>query len=208
VTNQNQSRRPLPKSVYRRRQIGCLAIVILLVAVIWGVVALASGVSGTKASPTNSNSPASTAAAGEHCAPGAVVVTPLVTDAGKKESRASFGANEKPYFGFTLTNTGDVDCSFNVGSAQQFFTVTSGAETYWTSSDCDRSATFDKTMVLTAGQKISSEPTLWERVRSSVDGCNAASGQAEVPAGGATFRLNVSVAGVLSDPAKGAFILR
>ena len=181
---------------------------ILLVAVIWGLVAMASGVNGSKANPTNSNSPASTAGSGEHCAPGAVVVAPVVTDAGKKESRASFGSSEKPYFGFTLTNTGDVDCSFNVGSAQQFFTVTSGAETYWSSGDCDRSATFDKTMVLTAGQKISSEPTLWERVRSSVDGCNAASGQDSVPAGGATFRLNVSVAGVLSDPAKGAFILR
>ena len=183
---------------------------ILLVAVIWGAVAIANGVNqpGAKPGPTNSLNPASTAGAGEHCAPGAIVVTPVITDSGLKESRASFEASEKPYFGFTLTNTGEVDCSFNVGSAQQFFTVSSGADTYWTSRDCDRSATLDKTMVLTAGQKISSQPTAWDRVRSSVDGCNAASGQPEVPAGGATFHLNVSVAGVLSDPAKGAFILR
>jgi len=210
VTNQNPARRPLPKSVYRRRQIGCLALVILLVAIIWGVVAIANGVNqlGAKAGPTNSLSPASTAGAGEHCAPGAVVVTPVITDSGMTESRASFGATEKPYFGFTLTNTGDVDCSFNVGSAQQFFTVSSGPETYWTSKDCDRSATVDKTMVLTAGQVVSSQPTVWDRVRSSTTGCNAASGQSVVPAGGATFHLNVSVAGVLSDPTKGAFILR
>ncbi|MEY4367352.1 MAG: hypothetical protein RLZ28_767 [Actinomycetota bacterium] len=184
--------------------------VVLLVAAIWGVVAIANGLNQTGAKPgaTNSLNPASTAGSGEHCAPGAIVVTPVITDSGLKESRASFGSSEKPYFGFTLTNTGEVDCSFNVGSAEQFFTVSSGADTYWTSRDCDRSATLDKTMVLTAGQKISSQPTVWDRVRSSVDGCNAASGQAAVPAGGATFHLNVSVAGVLSDPAKGAFILR
>jgi len=210
VSKQNQNRQPLPKSVYRRRQIGCFAIVILLVAVIWGIVAIANGVNqlGAKPNPTNSLSESSTAGAGEHCAPGAVVVTPVVTDSGLTESRASFGASEKPYFGFTLTNTGVVDCSFNVGSAGQFFTVSSGPETYWTSKDCDRSATVDKTMILTAGQVVSSQPTVWDRVRSSVGGCNAASGQPTVPAGGATFHLNVSVAGVLSDPAIGAFILR
>ena len=63
-------------------------------------------------------------------------------------------------------------------------------------------------MVIKAGETLPSQPTSWDRVRSSATGCSAASGQSVVPAGGATFRLNVSVAGVLSDPTEGTFILR
>jgi hypothetical protein len=184
--------------------------VIILAAIVWGISSLVSSLSNPASSSSNSptNTPASTAAAGEHCAPGAIVVTPVVTDKAGKEARQSFGTKELPYFGFTLTNTSEVDCKFNVGSAEQFYSVTSGSDVYWSSKDCDRTGTVDLDMVIKAGEKLDSASTVWERVRSSSSGCNAASGQAAVPAGGATFHLNVSVAGVLSDPAKGAFILR
>jgi len=182
----------------------------LLVAVIWGIVSLASGLNsrGSAANPSASISAASTAGSGDPCAPGAIVVKPFVTDKTLTDPRQSFGSTETPYFGFSLTNTGAVDCSFNVGSAQQFFTVTSGSEVYWSSKDCDRSGTLDMMKVIKVGETISSQPNSWDRVRSSATGCNAASGQAAVPAGGATFHLNVSVAGVLSDPGQGSFILR
>ena len=196
--------------MYRRRQIGCGVLLLIVIAVIWGIAALANSLSHPSGPGPGSSSlpPVSTAAAGEPCAPGAVVVKPFVTDKTLTAPRKSFGAAETPYFGFSLTNTGAVDCSFNVGSAQQFLTVTSGAEVYWSSKDCDRTATFDKTMVIKAGETLPSQPTSWDRVRSSATGCSAASGQSVVPAGGATFRLNVSVAGVLSDPTEGTFILR
>ena len=210
MSNQNPNRRRLPKQVYRRRQIGCLALVVVLVAIIWAITSLAANLNNA-AKPGGNNSsltPAATAGSGEPCAPGAIVVAPTVTDKAGKEPRQSFGTQELPYFGFTLTNTGQVDCKFNVGSAQQFLTVTSGSDVYWTSKDCDRTGTVDLEMVIKAGESLPSQPTSWDRVRSSATGCNLASGQAAVPAGGATFHLNVSVAGVLSDPAKGAFILR
>jgi hypothetical protein len=209
VSNSNPNRR-LPKQVYRRRQIGCLLVIALLVAVIWGIVALANGVNslGKTGNPGATNTTASTAGAGEACAPGAIVVKPFVTDQTTTEPRQSFGSKETPYFGFTLKNIGAVDCSFNVGSAQQFYSVTSGAEVYWSSKDCDRSGTLDMMKVIKVGESLSSQATSWDRVRSSTTGCNAASGQSAVPAGGATFHLNVSVAGVLSDPGQGSFILR
>ena len=131
-----------------------------------------------------------------------------MTDKTLTDPRQSFGASENPYFGFSLKNIGTVDCNFNVGSAQQFFTVTSGAEVYWSSKDCDRSATLDMMRIIKVGETLPSQPTEWQRVRSSATGCNAASGQSTVPGGGATFHLNVSVAGVLSEPGQGAFILR
>ena len=210
MSNSNPNNRRLPKHIYRRRQIGCLLLVAILVAVIWGIVSLASALNsmGKSSDPKASISAASTAGAGEACAPGAVVVKPFVTDKTLTDARQSFGPSETPYFGFSLTNTGVVDCTFNVGSAQQFYTVTSGAEIYWSSKDCDRSGTLDMMKVIKVGETLSSQPTSWDRVRSSTTGCNAASGQAAVPAGGATFHLNVSVAGVLSEPGQGAFILR
>lgn len=182
----------------------------MLVGVIWGIASLANNLnSGNKAgNPSASLTAASTAGAGEACAPGAITVKPFVTDKGLTDARSSFGPNELPYFGFSLTNNGTVDCSFNVGSAQQFYTVTSGAEVYWSSKDCDRSATLDMMKVIKVGETLTSQPTSWDRVRSSATGCSAASGQTSVPAGGATFHLNVSVAGVLSEPGQGAFILR
>jgi len=210
VSNQSQNRRPLPKKVYRRRQIGCGFLLVIVIAVIWGVASLANNLNHS-ANPGATNSaltPAATAGSGEPCAPGAITVAPLVTDKTLTTPRQSFSANEMPYFGFSLKNVGTVDCSFNVGSAQQFLTVTSGSETYWSSKDCDRTATFDKAMVIKAGESLTSQPTSWDRVRSSATGCNAASSQSAVPAGGATFRLSVSVAGVLSDKSQGAFILR
>lgn len=183
---------------------------VVVIALIWAIVALASNLNNAANPGGNAAglTPVSTAGSGEPCAPGAIIVSPTVTDKTLTEPRHSFGPTELPYFGFTLTNSGAVDCSFNVGSAQQFLTVTSGAEVYWSSKDCDRTGTVDKTMVIKAGESLPSQPTSWDRVRSSATGCNAASGQSAVPAGGATFHLNVSVAGVLSDPGQGAFILR
>jgi hypothetical protein len=206
----NQNRKPLPRQIYRRRQIGCGLLLVIVIAVIWGVASLANQLNHA-ANPGASNSlltPASTAGSGEPCAPGAIEVTPLVTDKTLTTPRAGFGSTEMPYFGFSLKNVGAVDCSFNVGSAQQFLTVTSGSEVYWSSKDCDRTATLDKNMVIKAGESLTSQPTSWDRVRSSSTGCNAASGQSAVPAGGATFHLGVSVADVLSDKTQGAFILR
>ncbi len=210
MSNQNQNRRPLPKQVYRRRQIGCALLLVVVIAIVWGIASLANNINHSAGTAISNPSltAAATVGSGEPCAPGAIAVKPFVTDKTLTAARQSFGSTETPYFGFSLKNIGAVDCSFNVGSAQQFLTVTSGSEVYWSSKDCDRSATFDKTMVIKVGQSLNSQPTSWDRVRSSTTGCNAASGQTAVPAGGATFHLSVSVAGVLSDKTQGAFILR
>jgi hypothetical protein len=95
-----------------------------------------------------------------------------------------------------VTNTGSSDCVINLGSGQQKLVVTSGEEQWWSSADCQVDPT-DQDVTLTAGQTLSTPAIAWDRTRSTIDTCDADSRQA-VPAGGATYRLTVSVGDITS----------
>jgi len=80
------------------------------------------------------------------------------------------------------------------------FTVTSGTEVYWTSTDCQVDA-IDAEVSLAPGTPISSSaPIVWDRTRSAPDTCEGP--REAVPAGGASYHLTVSVDGFASAETK------
>ncbi|MFT4136773.1 hypothetical protein [Microbacterium sp.] len=137
----------------------------------------------TEAAPTPSVSP--TGEALDACTTANVSVT-AVTD---KESYAS---GELPQLSMTLTNDGDEACLINVGTTTQAFTITSGSDTWWRSTDCQTEPS-DQVVTLDAHQTVSSlTPLQWDRTRSAVDTCSSA--RPAAPAG--YFHLSVSVGGI------------
>ena len=108
-----------------------------------------------------------------------------------------YAPEQQPQFSIQLTNAGDVDCTLNVGTSTQTFTVRSGEDVWWRSTDC-QSEPSDMEVTLEAGQTVtSSEPVVWDRTRSSVDTCESETRPA-APGGGASYYLAVSIGGVES----------
>ena len=114
--------------------------------------------------------------------------------------KSEYAAWENPLLSIRLTNNG-ADCTLNVGTAAQAFTVTSGSDTWWRSTDC-QSEPSDMLVLLEAGQTVeSSTPVEWDRTRSSVDTCSDA-GRPGAPGGGASYYLDVEIGGIGStEPA-------
>ena len=98
--------------------------------------------------------------------------------------------------GMKLTNTGSVDCILDVGTSKQRFTITSGQDTWWRSSDC-QSEPSDYVVTLTAGQTVeSAEPYLtWDRTRSDPSTC-ANPSRPRAPGAGAAYNLAVELGDV------------
>lgn len=196
----SSTRGPLPSSVYRRRR---LAVLLGALAVLVGIVLIIiRPTEPALPAPTSPPVPAEPVAPSVEptptgpppCAPGQVQVTP-VTDA------ESYGEGRIPQLSWTLANLGTVECVIDVGTARQIFTVSSGSDTIWTSTDCQTGAT-DTPYTLPPGPgavPVVSTPIPWERVRSSPDTC--AADRPQVPAGGAAYQLSVSVGGVSSTQA-------
>lgn len=139
---------------------------------------------------TPSPAPSSSADAIQACSPQQVMVE-------GKADKESYAAGEDPQLTITLTNTGAADCTINVGSATQVFTVSSGSDVWWRSTDCQANPT-DQIVTLKAGQTASSsKPVPWDRTRSSVDTCDSEN-RPHAGAGGATYRLSVSIGGIAS----------
>jgi hypothetical protein len=205
---------PQPKKVYWRRRLVVLLVALAIVAVVVLIVvrpgsgpADASGgvihtgpppTTATDAPDAGATDPASTPGAvdapsttppGEvaACAAGNISITP-VTDA------ANYDATTKPQLSFTITNTGSEACKINAGTSQQIYTITSGDETYWVSTDCQTDPS-DTEAVLEPGVAVASTPFTWDRTRSSKDTCSATD-RPQVPAAGASYHLNVQVAGI------------
>jgi hypothetical protein len=103
-----------------------------------------------------------------------------------------------------VTNTGMEPCTANLGTTTQVFTISSGSDVYWKSTDCQTGAE-DAEVELAARTPQTSSPFEWSRQRSSTTTCQEAERPA-VPAGGATYTLSVEVAGVKSAEPK-SFLL-
>ncbi|WP_022893959.1 hypothetical protein [Agromyces subbeticus] len=193
--------------VYRRRRIvvliGLIAVIIAIVLVIvrpgasQGDEAGGAGASPsavpTTAPETTSIPTEPTAADGDPCAPEQVSVE-AITD------KSSYEPGEQPQLSVTITNVGTNVCVLNAGTAAQTFTITSGTEAYWTSTDCQVDA-IDAEVSLTPGTPVSSSvPIIWDRTRSTPETCEGA--RETVPAGGASYHLAVSVDGFESAEQK------
>lgn len=195
--------------MYRRRRLlvllGVLAVIVAVVLIIvkpgasQGEPATTPGATPTDAATTATDEPAESteptpseppAEDGAACTAEQITVVP-VTD------QSSYAAAEKPELSVTLVNTGTNECIMNAGTKAQVFTITSGDDVYWTSTDCQTDAV-DAELSLAAGDEISSSvPLIWDRTRSNPDTCDGP--RESVPAGGASYYLDVTVDGFASE---------
>jgi hypothetical protein len=201
-------------AVYRRRRLLVVTVGVLLIALIaggaWLAIAqpwaasappVATGTTPPAAAdtvtptpqapttaPTDSPSPDPSETPGiVACEQGDVEVT-AVTDA------ETYAAGKLPQLSIRLTSTSPVDCTLNVGSSTQKYTVTSGGDTWWRSTDCQTDPS-DMIVTLKAGASVSSAtPVVWDRTRSSVDTCGEKH-RARAPGGGASYHVSVSIGG-------------
>ncbi|TFC07708.1 hypothetical protein [Cryobacterium sp. MDB2-33-2] len=195
------------KVYWRRRLIVGLGLLFVIVIIVLIVVRPGSGGGQPAPTPTptttaGADAPAPAAAAADAapaaCDPAAVTVEAL-TDA------VTYQPGQKPELSLSITNTGTVPCVINAGTSKQVFTISSGQDIYWTSTDC-QSAAADADVTLQPGVPVSSTtPIAWDRVRSNAATCDESTRTA-APAGGASYHLAVFVDGIASATPK-QFIL-
>jgi cytoskeletal protein RodZ len=113
----------------------------------------------------------------------------------------TYAPGQNPQLSITLTNNGATDCTLNVGTSAQAFTIASGSDVWWRSTDCQTEPS-DMVVLLAAGQSVSSAaPLVWDRTRSSVGSCGDA-GRQSAPGGGASYHLSVEIGGIASTNSK------
>ncbi|PSL36838.1 hypothetical protein CLV49_0437 [Labedella gwakjiensis] len=192
------------KAVYRRRRLVVLLGLLAIIAVIALLIIQPGSSSGRSQEPSASPSasagtsdaavtpsPSATASDGDPACTADTVTVEAKTD------KSTYQAGELPQLSLSLTNTGSVPCTIDVGTSQQVFTITSGQETYWTSTDCQTEPTNAVTL-LEPQTTITSNPAIaWDRTRSATDTCEGE--RPAVPAGGASYHLNTTVAGIESE---------
>ncbi|MDF2044604.1 hypothetical protein P2P98_00410 [Microbacterium sp. Kw_RZR3] len=213
MTDAPRRRRQSP-AVYRRRRLAAALLALIVIGlVVWLVAAPpwrsapasdsapAPVASAPAASPTPAADPTTPAATPDptptanasdgpaECAPADIKVEAL-------SDKSEYGQGENPQLSIRLTNSSANPCTMNVGTSAQSFTVTSGSDVWWRSTDC-QSEPSDMEVTLAAGQTVtSSAPLTWDRTRSSVSSCE--SERPFAPGGGATYHLSVSIGGIPS----------
>ncbi|WP_150307690.1 hypothetical protein [Planctomonas psychrotolerans] len=209
---------PQPSKVYWRRRIlvalGLLAVILIISLIVGrpgagddsatstdssGSTATASDESAASDADATEEEAADSDADGavEACTAANVEVVP-VTDS------VEYIGSTKPEFSFTIANVGTVPCTVNAGTSTQVFTVTSGNDTVWVSTDCQTDP-LDGLVTLRPDEPVSSASFTWDRVWSDSSTCDDADRQ-EVVADGATYNLSVEVDGIRSKDAK-SFLL-
>jgi hypothetical protein len=193
---------PQARSVYRRRRLvvglGLLAVIAIILLIFFrpgagdGAAEPASQ-PGATANPAATAPPESTAPVA--CDP-AIVAVEAITD------QDSYDPGEEPELSLSVTNTGTVPCVLNAGTTTQVFTITSGADVYWTSTDCQTDEV-DAEVTLEPKIPVSTKtPLVWDRTRSSPETCEITDRE-PAPGEGASYYLSVSVGGVASaNPAQ------
>jgi len=204
--------RPSP-AVYRRRRIvvfGALVLVLaLIVALAWFFVAQAQDKTPETAANPATGGQASAKAPESPTVSDAPMPTPEPTDSGPRACETanidvaavtdaeSYEGAALPQLSISLTNKGASDCTINVGTTTQAFTIKSGEDVWWRSTDCQQEPS-DMVVTLAAGSSVTSaEPVVWDRTRSSVETCESTE-RPRAPAGGASYHLSVEIGGFAS----------
>lgn len=188
---------PKGRKVYMRRRLLVLAGLIAVVAVVVLVFVkpgssggvkdarevevpsdLASSTSDPSEDPDDDGPPA--------CATGQLRVTPL-TD------KSDYAEGELPLLSLRVENTGEEACAADLGTAGMEFAVSSGDDQVWRSADCQENAE-SLAVILEPGKPLETDGISWDRTRSSPETCDIT--RDPVGAGGASYHLRVSAAGV------------
>ncbi|MBP3976420.1 hypothetical protein [Microbacterium sp. BLY] len=196
-------------AVYRRRRLAALLGLILVLAIIgaavWLLVArpwVATGgedpgpapTSSATGTPTPSGSPSPSPSPSADATPAVVACEAKDVEVKAVTDAESYAAGVSPKLSISLTNKGDQDCTIDVGSSMQVFTVSSGSDVWWRSTDCQENPS-SMIATLTAGSTVvSKEPVVWDRTRSSVETC-AQENRQRAPGGGASYHVGVSIGG-------------
>ena len=187
---------PQASAVYRRRRLvvglGLLAVLILILLRV-----VRPGGEDDAASPHTPAATNAVVAAPDSAAeaPADAVCDPAVVTVEAITDKDSYDPDEEPELSLSVTNTGAIPCVLNAGTSTQVFTITSGADAYWTSTDCQTDPT-DAEVTLEPGDAVSTKtPLTWDRTRSSPETCEITDREA-VPGEGASYYLSVSVGGI------------
>jgi hypothetical protein len=191
---------PQPPQVYwRRRLVVGILFVAVVIAIILIVVSCTNGRTPTGGTGTNTPKPSNSSTApstnsgdAEACDPAKVTVE-AVTDA------AGYDPGVNPQLSLVVKSTETVPCTLEVGTDVQEFTITSGDEVIWKSSDCQVDPA-PRTQLLQPGVPVSSAAIAWDRTRSSPDTCDAQ--REQVTGGGASYHLEVSIGDLKSGATK------
>ncbi len=184
---------PESPTVYWRRRlvvgIGALAVIVIILLIVFAPKGGKAPVDAhTTNAPANTSTPVATNAGGSAppCVAADLVVTATV-------DKAKFTVEEQPQFAFTIENKGKAACTATAGSDVQAFTVTSGKDTVWSSTDCQSGPT-PATPVIKPGEKVTGGPVPWDRTRSSKTTCGAA----RTPVAAGFYHITVTVNGIKS----------
>lgn len=122
------------------------------------------------------------------CTADQIVITP-VTDSG------SYTTGVPVQMSFEIQNIGSAPCTMNVGTTQQQYIVTTGAQVVFRSADCPLDGV-DQVVTLEPGVVQSTVPIAWDRTFSSPETCVTA--REPVISGGASYHLAIIVGGIES----------
>lgn len=212
--------RALPPEVYRRRRIGALAIVALLVALSWFAISLFTGRGGDEPAPaaeptateTATPTPTPTRVRPEDVAPkptteatheaAATPERPAPCTAADvtvtaKLNAESFAPDQKPQLALDLTNRSGHACVINAGTSAQKYEITSGSDLIWDSTHCmtDPQLMY---VALQPGETKSAPSFEWVRERSTPETCQGA--RPAAVGGGATYSVVATVDSIQSAP--------
>lgn len=223
-------RKRLPPSVYRRRRIVLILVLVVVAALVWLLIAQpwrGAAAGGADPAPTSTQAAATDLPVPGTPTPSvAPSVTPTpeaTTDASPTPSgtatptakpcvardiavealtdQETYDAGQNPQLSIRLTNNGSSDCTLNVGTSGQAFTIVSGSDVWWRSTDCQTEPS-DMVVLLATGQSVSSAaPLVWDRTRSSVSSCGDPNRQ-NAPGGGASYHLSVEIGGIPSTQSR------
>ncbi|WP_308467394.1 hypothetical protein [Rathayibacter soli] len=203
---------PQPSKVYWRRRLivilGLIAVIVVIVLIV-----VRPGASNGQTPPTPATTPTSTAnrTPGPTAPPSTTIPTTAAQVAGAPcvaanidveaiTDATSYGADQKPQLSLSLTNTGPKSCTLDAGTATQVYTITSGTEVYWKSTDCQTNPVHTE-ILLKPAKTVTSTPIPWDRTRSDPASCSSTD-RPVVPAAGASYHLKVSVGGFDSATTK------
>ncbi|MGO4105414.1 hypothetical protein AB4Y63_15810 [Leifsonia sp. YAF41] len=188
---------PQSDKVYRRRRavvgLGLLAVIIIVILIIVRPGASVGEPDGSPTSKqgTSTDAPsqsANPAAAAGACDPAAINVEALT-------NAPDYSADQLPELTLSVTNTGTTACVIDAGTSKQVFTITSGDDVWWNSTDCQTGAVDAKVTLAPGATEKSTAPLTWDRTRSAKDTCESDSREL-APAEGASYHLSVTVDGI------------
>ncbi len=199
-------------AVYRRRRLVVIGGLVLLLAAIgvgvWLLIAKPWASAETGPKPSASSSETSTPSPSPGTAspspdpwasqtPAIVACEAKDVEVAAVADAETYAAGVLPKLSISLTNKSTKDCTIDVGSTTQVFTVSSGSDVWWRSTDCQKDPS-SMIATLTAGTTVTSkDPVTWDRTRSSVETCDQENRQ-RAPGGGASYHVEVSIGGFTS----------